>query len=288
LVDHSQTSDDVESVNQPYDGRNLSYSTTFTNPWKVLLIKTMEWSTGKIRLLRLVRKFERKGVPKGQAFWDDTLGLMGIDLLTPEEQIARIPKTGPLVVAANHPHGLVDGMVLAGLVGKVRQDYKILTRNLLTGVEEIEQHMVPVAFPHEPDAIRKNIEMRNIAMTHLKAGGVVILFPSGSVATSKTFFGPAEESDWNPFTAKMVLRSDAKVLPIYFPGQNSRWFQIANKLSDTLRQGMLLHEVVFSLNKPQSPVVGELIEREEIDKWSDNPRGFMAWMREKTLSLKNQ
>ncbi len=278
--------DAATGASQPYDKRNLSYARTFTNPWSSSVIRSMEWATGKITLLRLIRKFEAMGVIQGQGFWDRALSIMGIDLLTPDEQIARIPATGPVIIVANHPHGLVDGMVLAQLIGRVRTDYKILTRSLLTEVPEIKDFMIPVPFPHEEDALRQNLEMRQAAMTHLTRGGVIVLFPSGVVASAQTWFGPAIEADWNPFTAKMVLRSDAVVVPIHFPGQNSRWYQIANRISATLRQGLLLHEVVHALNKPQTPIVGHPIPRSEIVAWKDNPRGLVAWLRDLTLGLK--
>lgn len=270
---------------RPYDKRRLSYAGTFTNPVKVNTIRALEWMTGKMTLLRLIRRFEAMGPARGQEFWQRVMDIMGIDLQTPEEQIARIPKSGPVVVVANHPHGLVDGLVMGRLVGLVRQDFKILTRSLLTGIEEIAYHMVPVPFPHEDDALEKGLEMRRIAMSHLKDGGVVILFPSGQVAASQTWLGPAVEADWNPFTAKMILKSDAVVLPIRFPGQNSRWYQWANRISPTLRQGLLLHEVAYALNKPQAPIIGSPFDREQIAQWSSNPRGFMSWLRETTLAL---
>jgi hypothetical protein len=76
-------------------------------------------------------------------------------------------------------------------------------------------------------------------------------------------------------------------VPMHFPGQNSRAYQIANKLSPILRQGLLLHEIVHSLNKPQGPVVGEPLDQKEVAAWKDDPRGFMAWLRNHTLSLKD-
>lgn len=272
-------------ADQPYDRRRLSYAGTFTNPWQSRAIQTMELLTGKLRLLGLIRRFEAMGVPHGQGFWAQALGVMGIGLTTPADEIARIPAKGPLVITANHPHGLVDGMVLAELVGRVRTDYKILTRSLLTGVGEIEQFMIPVPFPHESDALQQNLAMRKRAMAHLANGGVIVLFPSGGVASSQTMFGPAIEGEWNPFTAKMILRSGATVVPIYFPGQNSRWYQIANRISPTLRQGLLLHEVVYSLNKPQAPRVGHPITPDDMRAHAENTSGFMAWLRDKTLSL---
>lgn len=269
----------------PYDKRKLSYANTFTNPWKANAIRALEWATGKLPLLRLVRRFEREGPKEGHAFFGQALGLMKIDLQTPPEQIARIPAKGPVIVVANHPHGLVDGMVLAELIGRVRQDYKILTRNLLTGVEEIEDFMIPVPFPHEENARLESLEMRQKAMDHLKGGGVIVLFPSGVVAASETMFGDAIEAVWNPFTAKMITRSGATVVPIHFPGQNSRAYQIANRLSATLRQGLLIHEVMHACNRPQAPVIGTPITPEEIREWNAKPREMMAWLRDHTLDL---
>lgn len=269
----------------PYDKRKLSYANTFTNPWKANTIRVMEWLTGKIPLIQLVRRFERSGAAHGQAFWKQALGHMNIAVQTPADQIANIPKTGPVIIIANHPHGLVDGMVLAEVIGQVRTDYKILTRSLLTGVDEIEDFMIPVPFPHEPDARQQGLEMRRLAMQHLSDGGVIVLFPSGVVASAETMFGPAIEAQWNPFTSKMIQRSGATVIPVKFQGQNSRMYQIANKLSPTLRQGLLIHEVMHACGKPQSPIVGAAIPKETIKSWSTNPRGFVSWLRDHTLSL---
>ena len=284
-TEHRQTKQVSARPDAPYDKRKVSYANTFPNPWKANFIRVMEWLTGKIPMLRMVRRFERMGPAEGQAFWSQALGIMGINLKTPPEQIAHIPKTGPVIVVANHPHGLVDGMVLAELIGRVRTDYKILTRSLLTGVHEIEEFMIPVPFPHESDSREQGLEMRARAMEHLKQGGVIVLFPSGTVAHSETMFGSAIEAMWNPFTAKMITRSGATVVPIYFPGQNSRAYQIANKISPTLRQGLLIHEVMHSCNRAQKPVVGEAISPARIKDYPGGPRELVAWLRETVLSL---
>lgn len=269
-----------------YDRRALSYASTFDDPWKASFIRFMEAFTGKLTILRLIRKFERQGAPQGQAFWRACLDVMGIELQTPQEQLDLIPKEGPVIVVANHPHGMVDGMIFADLIGRVRPDYRILTRSLLTVIDEVAgSYMIPVPFPHDENAQRKGVEMRAKAMSHLKAGGVVALFPSGVVATSETWFGPAIEAEWNVFTAQLIRRSGAQVVPMKFPGANSRAYQIANKLSPMLRQGLLLHEIVNSLNKPQAPIVGPVIDDSIIKGWADDPRGFMTWLRGHTLAL---
>jgi putative hemolysin len=269
-----------------YDRRSLTYANSFDSPATATFIRGMEWLTGKITILRMIRDFERRGAPAGQAFWRAALDTMGIPLCTPDEQIANIPAEGPTVVVANHPHGLVDGMILADLIGRRRSDYKILTRALLTGIDEVAaSYMIPVPFPHDPDAQRKSVEMRASAMAHLREGGLITVFPSGVVASSDTLFGPVIEREWNVFTAQMIRRSGAQVVPIRFSGSNSRLYQIANRLSPTLRQGLLLHEVVRSCNHPQAPVVGAPIPAVRMRMLDDDPRGFMVWLRAHTLSL---
>ena len=281
----NQSVENAQQADVPYDRRKLSYANTFTNPFQRNTIKTLELLTGKLRLLRKVRQFEKMGIPFGQPFWSQALDLLGIELLTSESEISRIPKKGPLVIVANHPHGLVDGMVLAELIGTVRTDYKILTRSLLTGVKQIDQFMIPVPFDHEENALQKSLQMRRLAMKHLENDGVLVLFPSGKVASSDTIFGSVVEGEWSPFTAKLIQKSNADVLPIFFPGSNSRMYQIANQISATLRQGLLIYEVVHAMNKPQKPVVGNLIKQDEISSWRRDPRGFMRWLRDTTIAL---
>lgn len=265
--------------------RRLSYAGTFKNPFKAGSIRTLEWLTAKVTLLRLIRSFEKSGAPFGAPFWPKAIRHMGIRIDTPEAEIARIPKTGPLVVVANHPSGLVDGMVMAEMVCRVRSDFKILTRSLLTGIPEVEEFMIPVPFPHEDNARELGLQMRDETMKHLRAGGVIILFPAGKVAMSEGWWSPAIEAEWNVFTHKIVRSSGATILPMFFPGQNSRAFLIANKVSDTVRQGLLLHEIKRALFKPQRPFIGEPIQPSELAKWEGNPRGFLAWLRQHTLDL---
>ena len=271
-----------------YDRRSLTYSNSFENPWTRITVKAIEWMTGKFTIIRRVRQFEQMGNLAGQSFWPATMKVMGIDVGTPSHQLDRIPQTGPVVFVANHPHGLVDGMILADLIGRRRTDYRILSRALLTGLDEAAAtYMIPVPFPHDPDAQEKMLHMRAQAMAHLERQGLIALFPSGAVATSATMWGPAVEGEWNVFTAKMIRTSGATIVPCFFTGSNSRWYQVANRISPILRQGLLLHEVVHSFDKPQAPIIGKPITP---DQWQDRigkPRDFMAWLRARALSLRD-
>lgn len=270
-----------------YDRRSLTYANSFDTPFVRFVISLIEWLTGKVSIVRRVRAFEKLGTPKGQAFWPATMKVMGIELQTPQEQLNRIPAEGPVVFVANHPHGLIDGMILADLIGRRRDDYRILTRSLLTGIDEsAASYMIPVPFPHQPDAQSEMIKMRSKCMVHLAANGLIALFPSGVVATSETMLGPVIEAEWNVFTAKMIRKSGATIVPCYFQGTNSRGYQMANRVSPMLRQSLLLHEVVKAFDKPQAPIIGKPILPAEWEEQIKHPRQFMAALRERTLSLK--
>ncbi|WP_343080136.1 lysophospholipid acyltransferase family protein [Ostreiculturibacter nitratireducens] len=272
----------------PYDTSTLTFAESGASPARAQLIRAIEWVTGKITLLRIANEFEKGGRVYETTFWEKILDLLKIELQCTEEEIQRIPASGPVVMVANHPYGFVDGVALTSIVSRVRPDLKILTRAFFAKIPEIDAHMVPVAFPHDPDSTQKNIAVRKEVMEHLDQGGVVILFPAGRVATARKLFGEALEHDWNPFTSKMILKSRARVVPVYFSGQNGPMYQFVQHFSPTLRQSLMMHEITRLMGKPIRPVIGQPIEREEIDPWVLNPRGFMEHLRERTLQLRNQ
>lgn len=276
----------TEALPKVHDRKGLTYSGTFDSPLKRGIIKTIEWCTGKIQVLQMIRIFEQRDKVRGPEFWRTVLEIMRIDLLTPQSQLDHIPKTGPVVVVANHPHGLVDGIIMAELINRVRPDYRILTRAFLTDIdEEAGQYLIPVPFPHQPDAQVKMVEMRKQAMEFLNDGGLIALFPSGVVASSNTMFGPMIEDEWNLFTAKMIRTSGARVVPLFFPGANSRWYQMTNQISATLRQSLLIREIVKACGKPQKPIVGAPFDDAAVKERLRDPRAFMAWLRDATLNL---
>lgn len=271
--------------NKLYDKSELTYANSFPQFSKRWFIKVIEILTARYYLLYKMRRWER-AKNKNPDFWASILEEMNIELTTPLEDIKRIPASGSLIIISNHPHGLIDGLVMARLISQVRDDYQILTRAFLVGVKRVEQYLLPVAFPHEPDSVRRNIKMRQQAIQALKDGHCIALFPAGTVSTSETFFGEPTEREWATFTAKMIAQSGAHVLPIYFTGNNTRWFQIANRLSVTLRQSLLLYEIRAAFGKKQHPVIGKVVDPKIIQSYQKDREGLMAYLREETLKLK--
>jgi putative hemolysin len=281
---------DTLSENHParrrFVRRQLTWAESFDRPALQKMVQIIEYLSGKHIALRLMREYERRPAPVGSEFWSTVRDVMGIEILTPACQVANIPKHGPLMVVANHPTGPLDGIVLAEIVRRVRDDYKILTRDLMTVMEtDFGEYLIAVPFWHSANALQEGLRMREKAFAHLSAGGALAYFPSGAVATSDGWFGPPVEAKWNVFTAKMIRNSGATVIPVKFHGGPSRIYQIGNKISPVIRQGLLIHEIVRQRGRSQSPIVGTPLQPRDYEKWANKPREFMVWLRNHTLSL---
>ena len=266
------------------EAKDLSYSNSFPSPKQHFVIRWVENLTGRITILKLVKKHQSEPPLPGN-FWQQAMARMGINTDIGDEALAKIPKSGPLIIVANHPHGLVDGMVICEIMSRVRPDFQIMTRAFLAKVPDINDRMLPVAFDHEDDAIKKNVQARKDALNHVKNGGCLILFPAGRVAHSKTLFSEAVDADWTNFLSRLVTRGKAAVTPMFFHGQNSRMYLMAAKFSPTLRQALLMHEVVGSLNTDMRPIVGDTIPFEDMEALGLPPKELAAHLRAHTLKL---
>jgi len=262
-----------------YANRSLPYS-------QRMVIQSIESFTGKLTLKKLAEQWiADKG--KDGNFWKSVLDRLNITIDAPMADIAKIPTQGATIIVANHPHGLVDGFALAYLTSLIRKDYKLMVRAFLARLSFMEDHLIPIKFPFEDNSARKNIVARNEALAAVKNGECVCLFPAGGIATSDTMMGPIIEPQWTPFLAKMALESKATIVPIYFDGENSRSFQIANKISPVLRQGLLLREIVKTRGKTFSPIIGDPIPYSELSSYNNDRNAIVSMLRDKTLDLNN-
>lgn len=164
------------------------------------------------------------------------LGLTGVSL-------DRVPRQGGVLIVANHPFGIADGLAMGWLAAQLRDHVRVLTHSLLCAAPEFQPYLLPVDFDDSPDARRKSAATRRMAVDLLKDGGVVVIFPGGSVATSnRPFSKPAAELPWHPFVTRLALTQGTTVLPVYVHGQNSFGFQMASHLSYPLRVALLFRE----------------------------------------------
>ncbi|MDB5572770.1 MAG: hypothetical protein JWN93_3953 [Hyphomicrobiales bacterium] len=224
---------------------------------KRLAIGALEKATGRDTLKRLYDQHQASGWD-GAGFFVTAIRALSLDLRYDAERLAALPRQGPLVVVANHPFGVIDGIVMCALMEKVRPDFRVLTNSVLMRAPEMRERLMPVDFSETPEARRVNLDTSAKALAHAQAGGCVVIFPAGAVSTSPDRWGaqPAMDGPWSPFAARVVARAQADVAPIYFPGQNSRLFQIVSHVHPTLRLALFFHEVRRRIGTPFPVEIG--------------------------------
>ena len=222
----------------------FSYATASDPPLKRGIIRLVEKATGQPKLKKMYIHNQRFPRP-GESFWQAAVRSLALDVRYDPDALAAIPKSGPVVVVANHPYGVLDGIVISWLVSKVRSDFVVLTHAVLARAPEVQGFILPVDFSETEEAQRTNIATRAAARGQLERGGMVVVFPAGAVSTAPDKLGlkPAVDARWQPFVSQLIQRSKAIVVPVWFGGQNSRLFQIASHFSYTLRISLIFHEV---------------------------------------------
>nr|WP_245396723.1 lysophospholipid acyltransferase family protein [Jiella sonneratiae] len=241
----------------------------------------LEALSGRRRLESLYRDYLRD--PARGDFFAEAIARMNVGLSA--RGTSRIPRTGPLAVVANHPFGAMDGIALGCLLGRVRGDVRIIAHSALARVPELAEKLFAIDFSGTREAERANIRARAGALAHLKGGGCLMVFPAGGVMTTPhPLSRRAVELDWGPLSARLIMRSGATVLPIHVPGQNSRLFQIASHMSQSLRYALLFHEAARTIDGKIAMTIGRPIEPQAIAGFADAV-ALTQWLRRQVFAL---
>lgn len=220
---------------------------TYSHPGQSLfrqyLIRAVERISGQPMLRNLYLDWAAAPRPDEPVF-DAALRLLGIDP-RPEWHVpaASIPQAGGLLLVANHPFGIIDGLALGQLGMRLRGNVQIMTNSALCQPTEVTPHLLPVDFTGTAEGRRISANSRRLAADLLAAGKVVAVFPGGGIATANApLRGRAFDSEWHGFVGRLATIRNVTTLPVFFGGQNSRLFQIASHLSYPLRVALVFHE----------------------------------------------
>ena len=241
-------------------------------------IRAMEKVTGQPKIKKLYFDYVDDERPS-ELFWTDALERLNISYNLHNEATAQIPRTGRLLIVANHPFGVIDGLVLCSMLSKIRDDYRIITHQVLRQAPAVMDKILPIDFAETPAALATNLNTRTEAQKFLKSGGAVIVFPAGGISLAPNFIGPAFDVEWKTFAAKLAQQQDTTVIPFFFHGRNSVLYQMARRMSVTLGYSLMFREICKQMNSEvqvtmrapiQSDALSALTTRQEIIEFLRN------------------
>ena len=264
--------------------REISYAASATSRAGAALIRVLENTTGRLSLIRRAAGYEDE-VARGRSFWEVIPERYGLSLDIVGGRLESIPANGPLVLISNHPFGILDGLMMGHLLDRVRGDFRILANSVFRRAEALNRVVLPISFEETKEAVRQNLSTRAAALDYLGQGGAIGVFPGGTVSTSAKPFSHPMDPGWRNFTAKMIARSDATVVPIYFAGHNSRLFQIASHVHANLRLGLLIKEFRARVDEPVRVVIGNPIAAATLHPLKSDPKAMMETLRRATYDL---
>ncbi|MEM1107300.1 MAG: GNAT family N-acyltransferase [Planctomycetota bacterium] len=219
-------------------------------------------------------------------FADKALEVMGVSLDLNETALKQIPSEGPLVVVANHPFGGIEGIILASLLRRVRPDIKLLANDMLACIPELRETFFFVdVFGENAEARRRNAGAVRQSMSWVGDGHALGVFPSGAVSHFTLRQRHVADPPWQNTTARIVQRTGATVVPIFFDGRNSNLFQIAGLVHPVLRSAMLPNELLKRRRSRVSMVVGNPITPERTRKLTDRDE-LTDYLRVRTYLLR--
>lgn len=248
---------------------DFSYAHPGQSRFRRSLIRAVEALTGQPKLRRLYLDWAWGDSQPGVPVFSAALRQLQIAprIAAGEQHLQAVPATGGLLLVANHPFGVVDGLTIGHLGMQLRGNVRILTNSLLCRVPEVDPYLLPVDFSGTPEARRLTAETRRQAAALLQAGKVVAVFPAGGVATAnKPLTGRAVDAPWHPFIGRLATIPGVTTLPMHFAGQNSRLFQIASHTSYPLRVALIFHETRRRMGQPVELRLGAPVASADLAK----------------------
>ena len=246
--------------------------------------KPLAWFVKKILDLDKLNNLYDGGSHLGDVeFLAYLLNDLNIDFEIHEEDLKRIPKTGPFVIVSNHPLGALDGILLMHIISKIRPDFKVMGNFLLHKIKPLEPMVIPVnPFESRKDAYNSLNGMREV-LRHLKNDGCIGIFPAGEVSYRDND-GILHDREWQETAIKLIKKSKVPVVPVYFNAKNSEIFYRMAKLHPDFQTAMLPSEMMKKRSKPIQLRIGKPISVKQQQEHEDLEE-YKEFLRNKTYLL---
>ena len=127
------------------------------------------------------------------------------------------PKDSSYLIAANHPLGGLDGLILMALVSKMRTDIKFPANDLLMAFKPLHTYFIPI---NKHGSNKTNMIKFNEAFNETNA---MIYFPAGMVSR-KNDKGEIRDLDWRKTFVSKCIETQRDIYPTFVDAQNSNFF----------------------------------------------------------------
>ncbi|MEM1211870.1 MAG: GNAT family N-acyltransferase [Planctomycetota bacterium] len=211
-------------------------------------------------------------LPSDRPFVDRCLDALNVSVRIESGGLSEVPADGPLVMVANHPFGGIEGLVLARLLRERRPDVKLLANSMLSVLPELREHFFFVDPFGGPEAVRRNAASMRAALEWVGSGHALGVFPSGEVSHLHLSSRRIEDPVWNPSVGRIVQRTGAAALPVYFDGRNSTAFQLAGLAHARLRTLMLPNEMLRRRGRRVPIHIGRPVSPRRLERLGDAQR----------------
>lgn len=286
---------------RPIPFPELSYANDSQPRLKRWVIRSIEGLAGRDRYATLYGIWRDEIVPSGERIFGRMLDLIDVKVSRDRPWPPEAAPGAPLVIIANHPFGIGDGIAVLSLAEQIGRPFKVMINAELLKVPEIAPYSLPVDFSETKDALKNNLEVRHEALKLLRDGVTIVIFPAGGVATAPRGFGRAEDLPWKIFAARLVQDAKASVIPLYFDGQCGRLFHIVSRHMDltadkrplprlignislTLRTSLLIREFARLSGKTLDARIGRVIPWNEMEPIRDR-KALLVFLKEAVFSL---
>jgi putative hemolysin len=234
------------------------------------------------RLNRLYGEFRAQD--NGRSFSERVLAFLNVTTELLAAELAALPRTGPVVVVANHPFGGIEGMVLAKIFQTLRPDMRVLANSLLARIPECRDFMFFVNPFGGTAAARENIGALKQAIRWVQQGGLLVTFPAGEVARFDLHAGRIEEAPWNVNIARIIRKTRASVVPVFIAGENGPLFHAAGLVHPRLRTALLPQEFLNKRNTTIRVRLGQTVAFEKLARFAEDAQ-MIQYLRVKTETL---
>jgi putative hemolysin len=243
----------------------------------------LSWALG----LNTLRELYAQASSDRSAFPTSALRVLDARVNCRTDEVGHVPADGPLIVAGNHPHGALDGLLLLDLIGRARKDVRLLANHLLAHIPELRDLCFFVDPFERPGAAERSLAGLRAALLWLRRGGALVVFPAGEVAHMRRADGSIADSPWRSTVGRIALTTGARVVPVRIEGANSPLFYAAGRIHPLLRTVLLSRELLRRRGRSVTVRVGKALSTDDLGRRGRTAEEVTAAIREAVEHLES-